>query len=91
MEKRRRKEEWGQTKRTGSGSLTPASCVARWPMRGWHAGEASCLGFDHGAEIVSAQGALLLEIVSDGHARTGVGRSGGGDLPSVPRGFEREA
>lgn len=36
-------------------------------MRGSHAGEASGLGLDLGSEIVSAQRALLLEIVADGH------------------------
>jgi hypothetical protein len=34
----------------------------RWP----NAGKALGLGFDHGAEVVSTQGTLLLEIGSDG-------------------------
>ena len=35
-------------------------------MRGSDAGKTLGLGFDHGAEVVSAQGTLLLEIGSDG-------------------------
>jgi hypothetical protein len=35
-------------------------------MRRPNAGEASGLGFDHGVEIVVAQGALLLEVGADG-------------------------
>ncbi len=35
-------------------------------MSGPHAGEALGVGFDHGVEVVPAQGSLLLKIDSDG-------------------------
>lgn len=35
-------------------------------MRGSDAGEASSLGFDHGAEVVAPKRSLLLQVGSDG-------------------------
>ena len=40
--------------------------VAGWSMRRPDAGEASSLGFDHRAEIIAAQGSLLLKMDPDG-------------------------
>lgn len=45
----------------GSGSLIRLG----WSMRRAHASEASGLGFDHGAEVVAALGALLLQVLAD--------------------------
>lgn len=53
------------TAKTGSGSL-PAGCVrARWSMGRAGTCKTAGLGLDHGAEVVSPERALLLEIGAD--------------------------
>lgn len=46
---------------TGSGSLI----LLGWSMSRTDPSEASGLGFDHGAEVVPAPGALLLQVLAD--------------------------